>query len=140
MNQVFAKYPNFKLRGHIVKFLLILPLCIHVYSIFSESISFVRNLYEGKIIAQSENLFLIIVVSVYFSMLWKTQRANYILFLFGQLLIITAIYNALFFSKSLLFFLLFTGIILFFISSLKIFIFFFSDKGKHFIETILFRK
>ena len=141
MNHIYInKTSKSKWKIHMVKFLLILLLCIHVYSIFSETLSFIRNLYEGKVITQTKIIFLFIVVSVCLSMLWRVQKGNYILFILGQLLIIIAMCNAYSFSNSALIFFQLTGIVLFFISSVRIFVFLFRGKGERFIEDILSRR
>jgi hypothetical protein len=106
-----------------------------------ESISSIYHLTganQGKFIPKVSILFLAIVVSLCFSLLWRVQKFGFILFLFGQVLIVMGVYDPLSFQRYALVGLQLVGMILFLFGCGRMLFFLSTQRGLDFIASVIF--
>jgi hypothetical protein len=127
----------------IAQIMMILLLCNQIYSFVSEVISSVYHLNsanQGKFIPKVSILFLAIVVSLCFSLLWKVQKVSFISFVLGQIFIVVGVYDPLSFQRYVLVGLQMVGMILFLLGSGRMLFFLSTQRGLAFIGSVTFRR
>ena len=127
----------------IIQILMILLLCTQIYSFVPDSISsiyYLSGAIQGKFTPKVSILFLAIVVSLCFSLLWKAQRFGFILFVLGQVFIVIGVYDPLSFHTYALIGLQLVGIILFLFGSGRMLFFLLTQRGLDFIASAILKR
>ncbi len=132
---------NRKIR--IAQVLMVLLLCNQIYTLLQVSISSIYHLSgatQGKFTPKVSILFLAIVVSLCFSLLWRAQRFSFMLFVLGQGLVVIGAYDLLSLQKYALIALQLVGMILFSFGSVRILLFVLTQRGSDFIASTILRQ
>jgi hypothetical protein len=95
---------------------------------------------QGEFTPEVSILFLAIVVSLCFSVLWKAQKFDFVLFVLGQVFIVMGVYDPLSFHRYALIVLQLVGIILFLFGSGRMLFFLLTQRGLDFIASAILKR